>query len=152
MRNLLEHFWKRWREEYLLELRNAHRTKSSNNGSETIHERDVVIIHEDNKKRSLWKLGRVKKLIKGRDGATRGAVVQTCSSKGARSILKRPVQKLYPLEVSGREGQGTPELGDAQTTVAEEDDAALETTTRPRRAAAQRAEEQRRLLIRQDRV
>ncbi len=34
------------------------------------------MVEEDKVKRSMWKLGKVKKLIKGKDGEVRGATVR----------------------------------------------------------------------------
>ena len=59
---------------------------------------DVVVIHEDNKKRVLWKLGRVVDLLRGKDGVVRGAKVKT-DSKYSGGIIERPLQKLFPLEM-----------------------------------------------------
>ena len=59
---------------------------------------DVVVIHEDNKKRALWKLGRVVDLIKGKDGVVRGARAKT-DSKYSGGVIERPLQKLFPLEM-----------------------------------------------------
>ena len=58
---------------------------------------DVVVIHEDNTKRALWKLGRVVDLIKGKDGVIRGARVKT-NSRYSGGGIDRPLQKLFPLE------------------------------------------------------
>ena len=59
---------------------------------------DVVVIHEDNTKRALWKLGRVVDLIKGKDGVVRGARVKT-NSRYSGGVIDRPLQKLFPLEM-----------------------------------------------------
>ena len=56
---------------------------------------DVVTIQDETKSRNHWKLGIVADLIKGRDGVVRGAKVRTC--KGS---LERPIQQLYPLELT----------------------------------------------------
>ena len=42
---------------------------------------DIVIIHEENCPRGLWKLGRVEELLKGNDGHVRGAVVRVVSKE-----------------------------------------------------------------------
>ena len=55
---------------------------------------DIVIIRGDEKNRNLWKLGKVVRLIFGRDGEIRGAKVQT-----SNGILERTPQHLYPLEL-----------------------------------------------------
>ena len=91
---MLEHFWNRWQREYLIELRENHR-RSYKTNADVISIGDVVLIHDDYP-RGLWKLGLVEKLIQGRDGQIRGAVK---SGQGASSFLKRPVQRLFPLEV-----------------------------------------------------
>ena len=97
-------FWRRWRSEYLLELREAHRYLKPPKGSaDPISVGDVVIIHDETLPRGLWKLGRVEDLIKGVDENVRGALVKTHS--GGRSILlRRPVQRLYPLEIRAAVG------------------------------------------------
>ena len=97
--NILNHFWKRWRNEYLIELRNAHRHQSQNDASTAISIGDVVIVHEENQPRGKWRVGKVLDLIAGADSCVRGAVVEV-RSKGGKSVkLKRPVQRLYPLEI-----------------------------------------------------
>ena len=97
--NILNHFWKRWRNEYLIELRNAHRHQSQNDASTAISIGDVVIVHEENQPRGKWRVGKILDLIAGADSCIRGAVVEV-RSKGGKSVkLKRPVQRLYPLEI-----------------------------------------------------
>ena len=56
---------------------------------------DVVIIKGEEKNRGLWKLGIVEELITGRDRVVRGAKL-----RAGRSYLERPVQHLYPMELS----------------------------------------------------
>ena len=97
--NVLNHFWKRWQNEYLIELRNAHRHQSQNDASTAISIGDVVVVHEENQLRGNWRLGKILDLIAGADSCIRGAVVEV-RSKGGKSVkLKRPVQRLYPLEI-----------------------------------------------------
>ena len=67
-------------------------TKSINVG-------DVVLMEEDNVKRLQWKMGIVQNLISGKDGQVRGVELRT-TSHGKPHILTRPIQKIYPLEVS----------------------------------------------------
>ena len=98
-RNLADHFWKRWRKEYLLSLREHHRLVSRKQNAETINIGDVVIVHEENVRRNLWRLGRVEKLIPGRGGVTRGAVVRLGERDKKSTVVERPVGKLYPLEL-----------------------------------------------------
>lgn len=49
---------------------------------------------DDREKRLNWKIGVVQKLIIGRDGRCRAAVVQVKSG-----LLRRPIRKLYKLEI-----------------------------------------------------
>ena len=76
---LLVHFWRRWKKEYLVGLREYHWMKSLNAGQEVIHEGDVVSIHDSTLKKGFWRLGRLKSLVQGRDQEVRGAEVKVCS-------------------------------------------------------------------------
>ena len=44
-------------------------------------------------------MGRVERLLQGRDGVVRAAEVQTLDKSKHIVHLKRPLKKLYPLEV-----------------------------------------------------
>jgi len=59
---------------------------------------DVVLVGSDDRKRLQWPLARIVELIPGRDGVVRRARVKT-----QNGILLRPVQRLFPLEVSAEE-------------------------------------------------
>ena len=63
---LKDHFWRRCRNEYLLELRNSHRLKIKDDKGQTVDVGDIVIVHEDGLQRGVWKLGRVEKIIIGK--------------------------------------------------------------------------------------
>ncbi len=93
----LQHFWNRWRKEYLASLREFHRCKSGRQ-ERRVEIGDVVVVYEEEKKRGDWKMGVVKSLVTGKDGVVRGAEVRVIT-KGKPVHLSRPVQKLYPLEV-----------------------------------------------------
>ena len=98
---LLQHYWKRWRHEYLRGLREYHRNSLSRKvGENFISVGDAVIIHEENLPRSRWKMGKVLSLIAGKDGFVRGAKLKVISNKGISNVIERPLQKLFPLEVS----------------------------------------------------
>ena len=70
--NVLNHFWKRWRNEYLIELRNAHRYFDQNDTIRTVSVGDVVVVHEEDQPRGKWRVGKILDLIVGSDGCTRG--------------------------------------------------------------------------------
>ena len=97
LNRLLDGFWTRWRREYLLELREAHRYHHSS-GQSQLSEGDVVVVFSSEQPRSFWKIGRIEQIIAGPDGQNRAATVRV-SSKGRISTLNRPIQHLYPLEV-----------------------------------------------------
>ena len=79
--NVMNHFWSRWRNEYLMVLRDSHRVEKRN-GNETVSLGDIVVVHEESRPRGLWRLGKVEGLISGADGQTRGAIVKVFSRKG----------------------------------------------------------------------
>ena len=88
--------WLRWTKEYIRGLRERH-CGNKTDGSKDCNLRvgEVVIIRGDEKNRNQWKLGIVQEFIKGKDGIIRGAKL-----RAGKSCLERPVQHLYPLELS----------------------------------------------------
>ena len=57
------------------------------------------MVHNQDHPRGLWKIARVQSLITGRDGLVRGAVLRVAFKSGPPTILQRPLQLLYPLEI-----------------------------------------------------
>ena len=100
LNNVINHFWKRWSREYLLELRDAHRQRNSKSAKRNLSAGDIVLVHDQDQPRGFWKLARVQSLITGRDGVVRGATLKVASKSGTPTILQRPLQLLYPLEIS----------------------------------------------------
>ena len=91
--------WNRWTKEYLRSLRERYvRKKGRGRGVPAVGE--VVIIQSDQKNRGVWTLGIVIDLITGKDRVIRGAKVRT-----GKSIMERPVQLLYPVELSSDDAQ-----------------------------------------------
>ena len=118
LNTVLEHFWKRWKREYLLELRESHRHSNcppKKSHCSQIAVGDMVLIHEDSKPRGFWKLAKVESLTTGADGLTRGGVVKVASSVNRPTVLRRPLQLLYPLEVHQCDGDVT--VDDAQQVI-----------------------------------
>ena len=98
----------------MLSLRERYQYKNQRRADQRkISEGDIVIIHEDQTDRGFWRLGKIRELITGLDGQTRGAVVDTVSG-GRSSVLQRPVQKLYPLEISQEEESETRDTCETQ--------------------------------------
>ncbi|GBM23688.1 hypothetical protein AVEN_187976-1 [Araneus ventricosus] len=89
---LMRSFWTRWKNEYLLNLRSAHLSLVKNSSPFKVN--DVILIKDDHLPRNFWKLGRIIELLPGRDGKMRACKVKTEST-----IIKRPVQLLYNLEI-----------------------------------------------------
>ena len=95
--NLLEEmkksFWDQWSKDYLPELIKFSQSRKTN--VKNIEIGDIILVEND-KKRGQWKLGKVESLLIGKDGKARAAIVKTQSKK----LIRRPIQKLYPLEIS----------------------------------------------------
>ncbi len=64
--NVLNHFWRRWRSEYLNELRESH-CYMAKKASQPPHVTKgyVVIVHDDALPRGLWKLERIQDVFTG---------------------------------------------------------------------------------------
>ena len=101
LHSLLEHFWEKWVNDYLTELREFHQCRNKI-PEKQIQIGEVVLIH-DKLKRNRWRMGVVEKMYEGRDGFKRGCRVRTITDKGRVSHVDRPVNKLYPLEVRSKE-------------------------------------------------
>lgn len=103
----LQKFWKRWKKEYLLELREFHRTHRVQGGVACdVRKGEVVTVYDEGHPRGLWRLGRVEDVMQGADGEVRGAYVKVSSKKGHTKVLRRPIQHLYPLEICPEPADG----------------------------------------------
>uniref|UniRef100_A0A1X7VGN0 DUF5641 domain-containing protein n=1 Tax=Amphimedon queenslandica TaxID=400682 RepID=A0A1X7VGN0_AMPQE len=97
LHTVVDRFWMRWKNEYLINLRERC-NKKGNSHSKAIQFGDIVIIHSDDSAHSFWKLGKVKEIIPGLDGEVRG-MIQVLSGGKRTSLMRRPV-RLIPLEVN----------------------------------------------------
>ncbi|CAB4007204.1 Pro-Pol poly [Paramuricea clavata] len=128
----IQHFWQRWKREYLVDIREFHRPKKGNTSTSPVQVGDIVSIRDESQlQRGLWSMGKVERLVTGRDGNVRGARVLRVKN-GKRNIIDRPLQKLYPLEIrcaNTEEDKVKPARGD---------EGKIETfeRTTPKRAAA----------------
>ena len=141
LQKILTHFWSRWSREYVADLRTRDRAKGRAEGKFTVSAGDVVTVHDDGLPRGLWRLGKIESVIPGNDGEIRAAVVKVKSKKGPTTLLKRPVQKLFPLELfserNRQDDEPDPENDDEQLPEMNvEPVRANVTRNRPRRAAA----------------
>ena len=87
---VVDHFWKRWRREYLPELTVRRKWLQETRNLET---GDLVLVAEDNEPRGHWPLARVVRPIAGLDGRVRSAEIKTISG-----TYVRPVARLCLLE------------------------------------------------------
>ena len=102
---ILNHFWERWRKEYLTELRKQHKVRNGSTGN-SISQGDVIVVHKDKIPQQLWK---VENLLRGRDGNVRAEIVRTSSESRAQQ-LQRPIQRLYPIDISPQEPKIVPPI------------------------------------------
>ena len=94
---ILNHFWKRWQQEHLIELREHQRCNAKTSYDQTIYEGDVELIQDEKMPRARWKMGVVEKLNKSNDNKVRGPIVRYMKNGHAQTI-DRPINKLFPVE------------------------------------------------------
>ena len=99
MNKTLNYFWKRWSKEYLATIRDLQKVKA-NKGVLDIKVDDIVLIAQDKMPRQFWRLGRVLKVFTSRDNKVRAAEVKVGKTE---HIIRRPVNKLYPLNLNPHE-------------------------------------------------
>ncbi|GFS81739.1 integrase catalytic domain-containing protein [Trichonephila clavipes] len=90
---LLKQLWRRWKKQYLLQLKTANHFKTP-----SVHKNlklnDVVLVEGNVKSKLLWELGIIKEIFIGRDDNVRSCLVKTF-----KGLFKKPIQLLYPLEI-----------------------------------------------------
>ena len=102
------------------------------------------MIHDENLPRLNWRLGEVTELIESRDNCERGSLLLVVSKKGKHVKLRRPIEKLVPLEVSTGQPPENGNVGAVQ-----QPEPHPETSRPPRRAAAATADMIRRIVNQQ---
>ena len=92
----LTQFWEMWRNNYLLALRERTQLfhKRSKGTVKQIPKLGDVVLLKDKLPRGQWRIGRIDKLIEGKDQLIRAAKVRLSS----RKILTRALNMLYPIE------------------------------------------------------
>nr|XP_047141395.1 uncharacterized protein LOC124816304 [Hydra vulgaris] len=129
-----DHFWVRFTSEYLVNLREFHKQGSSK--SRSIELGEIVVIHSDIK-RYKWRLGKVVSLITGSDNIVRSAIVKVLTDKtNKQNYIKRPIEKLYPIEVKSVETVTDTELNASNDAVDESNDLSDTKYERPVRIAS----------------
>eukprot|EP00795_Rhopilema_esculentum_P005499 gene5499-1937_t len=113
---------------------------------------DIVTIREDHIPRSQWRLGKVTKLICGKDEHIRGARLKVISKQGKISEIERPLQALFPLELCDKNRVPDVDISNSSPTGGEQWKAGQSRPiepgrpVRPRRQAALNADTIRRIL------
>lgn len=100
-RRLLTQFTTSWKREYLLGLLEAYKPKDNAN-EPVIKVNDIVILRNEQVKRSFWKLCKVVELLTGTDGTVRSARVQVA---GGKKVFNRSLKHLIPLEIRNMPAQ-----------------------------------------------
>lgn len=94
-----QHFWDRWRHEFLCELQQRSKWRI-NQGQ--IQVGDMVILKEANLPPLQWRLGRIQQLHPGQDGVARVADVLT-----TRGTVRRAIRNMCPLPMTRAEDSST---------------------------------------------
>lgn len=90
---MAEHFWKRWKMEYLQNLTERCKwTKEQQN----FKEGDLILFHDPKSTKGNWSMGRIHQIYPGKDGRVRVVDVKT-----AKGIYERPITNLYRLPYDG---------------------------------------------------
>ena len=97
LQTLIDHFWKKGRQDYLFELRERHKLKNVIPDRE-IKLNEVVIREETHVPKSRWKIVQVKEFVTSKDGFNCGCKLPLIDRRG-HYFNKRPVNKLYPLKI-----------------------------------------------------
>lgn len=92
---LQDDFLRRWKKEYLLELRSYHEVQLPNGRSTECLVGDIVLLQDDTRPRHIWKRARITERRAGRDGKVRTLILRTPEG----TIITRPVQLVIPLEI-----------------------------------------------------
>lgn len=109
IQRMQQHFWKRWREEYLNLLQSRKKWRSE---KEEPKENDLVLIKDENTPPNKWPMAKIIKLHRGHDGLIRVVTLKTENNE-----LKRPIAKicLLPIDktrnITENSGVKTPKTG-----------------------------------------
>ncbi|GIX94263.1 reverse transcriptase [Caerostris darwini] len=95
LQNLRYQLRQRFQKEYLSELI---RSPQSFSKRRNLSPGDIVLVGSDNTKRLNWPLGRIIELFKGK-----GNVERVARLRVAKGEIIRPIQRIYPLELSSSE-------------------------------------------------
>ena len=92
----MEAFWKLWRDDYLLSLRERSQINLKSprvEAKEIPSKRDIVQV-KPNVPKGSWKIEKIIELLPNSEGKVRAAKVLL----GTKSAVNRPINLLYPIE------------------------------------------------------
>ena len=106
----LNQFWQIWNREYLLSLRERNQSmlKQPRKGTLQIPQVGDIVLIKENLPRGQWKVGRISRLVEGKDNVIRSAKVMLPSKR----CLHRALKLLYPIECPDTEIKDS---GDSQS-------------------------------------
>lgn len=91
LQSLQQHFWSRWAKEYICELQNRVKWKTSKG---ELKAGTMVLIQDDKLPPLKWSLGRIIEVHPGKDGVARVATIKTKCG-----VIKRTFAKICPLPI-----------------------------------------------------
>jgi hypothetical protein len=130
--NILRSFWRIWSSVYVPSLREHHQ-KTKGPMKDTVKVGDVVQIQSESK-RANWKLAIIESINRGGDGQVRSAEMRTATGR-----TSRPINKLYPVEVSENSSPSSKDVNIHPRRIANENQPS---SGRNQRTAARKASEQ----------
>ena len=94
--------WKRFPRVYLNELRQHHINRKEKHSKNNVLNVGYIVLtkDEENVPRTQWRIGKIKRLVIGKDAQIRGAELVVISKTGEKTVCQRPVQKLIPFEIT----------------------------------------------------
>ena len=98
---LIQHYYNRWNNEYLNELRKYDRCEKE--VDTCVNVGDIVLVECLALKQNYWKLGTIIKFVQGHNKRVRAATVKICYSNSIHQLINRPICKSYPLEIRANE-------------------------------------------------
>ena len=91
-----------WKREYLTSLREKYQVNVNTKQIRKPEFGEIVTIHHDKLPRQQWKLGKITRLLPGKDNEIRAVELRTNDKSGKSIVLRRSIKHLYPLEVQER--------------------------------------------------
>ena len=133
----IERFWKIWREDYLMSLRERTQTRLAGPKKRSPTQAQIgdVVLIKDDLPRENWSIGKITELITSFDKQIRAARVLLASQR----TISRPLCLLYPSECSDGTDRDNVTTDDGNNDIQAADNSEDRIRTRPTRAAAQRA-------------